>query len=166
VAVVPDGVVSETQGMDTEAVRAELLRALAAAAPEQRVRAARDLLIKRGIETLQVPARPGITFDAIVRIAIGSPPTEARREFAVLLVYALGIEGLLPTRGEPERHVRSFLEQALLNPLRRAGYPFDGSPYDKRHVLTGLHATIDEHLQPLEASIPRWLHGGGRRADD
>jgi hypothetical protein len=133
---------------------------LADAAPEQpRAQVARELLIKRGIERLQIPPRPGITLDEIVRVAIGAPPTEARRELAVLLVFALGSGDLLPT-GAIERHIRSFLEQALLNPLRRAGYPFDGSAYDKRQALAGLHARIDEHLRPLEPSIPRWLHGG------
>jgi hypothetical protein len=45
--------------------------------------------------------------------------------------------------------------------LRRAGYPFDGTTYDKRLALAGLHATIDEHLRMPEPSIPRWLHGVG-----
>jgi hypothetical protein len=153
--------------MDIEAIRAELISALDVGAQvEQRCRAARELLIKRGIETLQIPPRPGIAFDEIIRGAIGAPPNEARREFAVLLIYALGIEGVLPGRGETERLIQSFLEHALLNALRRAGYPFDGSPYDKRQALAGLHATIDEHLRPLEPSIPRWLHGVGPKAED
>jgi hypothetical protein len=153
--------------MDIEAIRARLSGTPDIAAPtEQRVRAAREWLIQRGTETLQIPPRPGTALDEIIRVAIGAPPTEARREFAVILVCALGIEGLLPTRGEIERLIRSFLEQALLNPLRRAGYPFDGSPYDKRRALASLHTTIDEHLRPLEPSIPRWLHGVGPRAED
>jgi hypothetical protein len=153
--------------MDVEALQAALNGALTLATPaEQRIRAGQDLLIKRGIEALQIQNRPGITLGEIVRIASGAPATEARREFAVLLVLAIGIDGLLPTRGQIERHIRSFLEQALLNPLRRAGYPFHGSPYDKRQALAGLHASIDEHLRPLELSIPSWIHGTGRRADD
>jgi hypothetical protein len=66
----------------------------------------------------------------------------------------------VPLRGETGQLIQSFLELALLNPLRRAGYPFDGSAYDKRQVLAGLHATIEEHLRPLEASFPWWLQGG------
>ena len=58
--------------------------------------------------------------------------------------------------------ILALLERALLNPLRRAGYPFDAAPYDKRQALARLHATIDEHLRPFEPSIPRWLHGGAR----
>jgi len=153
--------------MDSEAIRAELIGALGVTAPvEQRVRATRELLITRGIEALQIPPHPGIALDEIIRVAIAAPPTEARREFAVLLVYALGVEGVLPTRGETERMIQSFLERALLNPLRRAGYPFNGTAYDKRQALAGLHATIDEHLRPLESSIPRWLHGVGPRTGD
>lgn len=153
--------------MDIDAFRSELFGALEATVPaERRLRAARERLIKRGIVALQVPPRPGIGLDEVIRAAIGATPTEARREFAVLLVYAFGIDGLLPTRGETERLIRSFLEQALLNPLRRANYPFDGSPYDKRQALAGLHATIDEHLRPPEPSIPRWLHGVGPRGED
>jgi hypothetical protein len=153
--------------MDTEALHTQWNEALdAATSADQRTRAARELLINRGIGLFKIAPRPGIALDEILRIAIGAPSTEARREFAVLLVYALAIEGLLPTRGETERLIRSFLEQALLNPLRRAGYPFDGSPYDKRQALAGLHATIDEYLRPPEPSIPLWLHGVGTRAED
>jgi hypothetical protein len=153
--------------MDIEAARAELTGALDVTAQgEKRFRAAREVLIRRGIEALQIPPRPGISLDEIVAVAAGTPPTAARRALAVLLVYAIGIEGLLPPRGETERHIRSFLEQALLNPLRRARYPFDGSPYDKRQALAGLHATIDEHLRPLEPTIPRWIHGVGPRTED
>jgi hypothetical protein len=148
--------------MDPEAIRAELTGAHDATAPqEQRVRNARALLIKRGTEAVQIPLGPGITLDEILRNAIGKPPTDARREYAVMLVYTIGIEGVLPTRGETERLIRSFLEQALLNPLRRAGYPFDGTAYDKRQALAGLHATIEEHLRPLELTMPGWLHGSG-----
>jgi hypothetical protein len=153
--------------MDIEAIRAQLSGTLGLAAPaDQRVRIARDWLIKHGIETLQIPPRPGIALDEIFRVAIGAPATEARREFAVFLVLALGMDGLLPIRGETERLIQSFLELALLNPLRRAGYPFNGTAYDKRQALAGLHTSIDEHLRPLEPSIPRWMHGVGPRSGD
>jgi hypothetical protein len=132
---------------------------------EQRVRAARDMLVERGVAALQIQPGPGITLGEIIRIAVDAPPSEARREFAVLLVFALGFEGTLPTRGETERHIQSFLERALLNPLRRANYPFDGTRYDKRQALAGLHATIAEHLRPLELTIPSWIHGVRPRPD-
>jgi hypothetical protein len=153
--------------MDIDAIRARLSGMASVGAPaDQRVRAARKCLINRGVETLQILPRPGISLDEVIRAAIGAPPSEARREFAVLLVIAIGIDGLLVPRGETERLVQSFLEQALLNPLRRAGYPFDGTAYDKRQALAGLHATIDEHLRPFEPSIPRWIHGVGQRSGD
>jgi hypothetical protein len=142
--------------MDIEAARDELAQA---AARDPRLRAAHDLLIARGAEALQIPPHPGLTLDEIVRIAIDAPSTDARRAFAILLVHALGIPGLLPASGRVASDIRTFLERALLNPLRRAGYPFDGSSYDKRQVLARLHATIDEHLCPPEPSIPLWLHG-------
>lgn len=146
--------------MDLEAARAELSRAAATAAPStgMRFRAAHDVLAARGVEALGITGA-GLALDEIVRIAIEAPPTEARRAFAVLLVHALGLPGLLPTRGRTADDVRLFLERALLNPLRRAGYPFGGTPHDKRQALARLHATIDEHLRPPEPSIPLWLHG-------
>jgi hypothetical protein len=153
--------------MDSEAIRAGLIGAADDTAPvKQRVRATRELLITRGIDALQIPPHPGIALDEVIRSAIGAPPTDVRREFAVLLVYAAGVEGVLPTRGVTERLIQSFLERTLLNPLRRAGYPFNGRAYDKRQALAGLHATIDEHLRPLEPSIPCWLHGVGPRTGD
>jgi hypothetical protein len=52
-----------------------------------------------------------------------------------------------------------YLERVLHHPLRRALYPFDGSTDRKRLVLERLHATIDEHMRPLEPSIPTWIPG-------
>jgi len=148
--------------VDLEAARAALARALGshhpAATRAARFGAARAILLEHGIAALRVTR---LSLDEIVRAATPLPPSEARRDFAVLLVHALAVEGLLPARGEAERAIHAFLERALLNPLRRAGYPFDGTPYDKRRALAGLHATIDEHLRPPEPSIPRWLHGVG-----
>jgi hypothetical protein len=119
------------------------------------------VLVDRGIEALGITPRPGLSFGDFVRIAIDAPATETRRAYAVLLVHALGVPGLLPARGQAASDTQSLLERALLNPLRRAGYPFDGTPYDKRQALGRLHLTIDEHLRPPEPSIPRWIHGVG-----
>ena len=70
--------------MDIEAIRAELIGAPGSdVSAEQRMRAARELLINRGIETFEIAARPGIALDEIIRVAIGAPPNEARRKFAV-----------------------------------------------------------------------------------
>ena len=100
-----------------------------------------------------------MTLAEVLRAAVDAPPSEAGRTFAVLLVHALAIPELLPTRGQGAKDIQTFLERALLNPLRRAGYPFGGTAYDKRQALARLHATIDEHLRPPEPSIPLWLHG-------
>jgi len=151
--------------MDIESARAELTRALGATGQAgPRFRAAQDVLVRHGIEAFGIMPRQGLSLDEVVAIAAAAPRTETRRAFAVLLVHAFAIAGLLPPRGETEQRIRSFLELALLNPLRRANYPFDGTAYDKRQVLARLHATIDEHLRLPEPSIPRWLHGG-RPAD-
>ena len=114
------------------------------------------MLVNHGLEALAVDLS-GVSLDEVVRIAAETPPTEALRTFAVLLVHALGIHGLLPARGETERRIRSFLERVLLNPLRRAGYPFDGTPHDQREALARLHMTIEEHLRPLEPTMPQRL---------
>jgi len=151
--------------MDVGAARAELAGALETDAAAGRTgsgrRAALGVLIERGIEVFRIPPKAGLGLDDVLRIGAEAESTRDRRDFAVLLVHAIGMDGLLPARGESERRLHSFLERALLNPLRRAGYPFDGTPYDKRRSLSLLHATIDEHLRPLEPTIPRWIHGVG-----
>ncbi len=148
--------------MDIEATRTDLIRALnATAGGGSPFRTARAVLIARGLEAPQITSRPGVALDDIIRVAAEAPPTEARWAFAVLLVDALAVPGLLPTRGQAANDIQSFLERALLNPLRRAGYPFDGTPYEKRQALARSHATIDEHLNPLQPSIPHWIHGAG-----
>lgn len=155
--------------MDVEAARAELIRALKAAEHDgrggTRFRGAHRVLSDHGAAALSLPRVSGRSLDDILGLAAEAAPTRALRNFAVLLVHAIGVEGLMPARGEAERLTRSFLERVLINPLRRASYPFDGSQYDKHRALARLHTTIDEHLRPLEPSIPRWIHGLGP-ADD
>jgi hypothetical protein len=142
--------------VDLDKARTDLARASAAGT---NLNAARAVLIDFGTEAFGLPRSGARSLADIVRIAADAPPSRTRRAFAVLLVQALGIEGLLPNRGDAADATRSFIERALLNALRRAGYPFDGSTYDKRRFLAGLHATIDEHLRPLEPTMPRWLQG-------
>lgn len=145
--------------MNLEAARAALART------GTDLNAARTVLIDFGTESVG-PGSGARSLADLIRIAANAPPSRARRDFAVLLVHALGVDGLLSNRGEAADALRSFIERALLNALRRAGYPFDGTAYDKRHALAGLHATIEEHLRPLEPSIPRWLHGVVRPDED
>jgi len=149
--------------VDLDAARADLARVSRAAAPGGRaganLSAARAILIDFGSEAFGLAPSAARSLDDLLRVAANAPPSRPRRDFAVLLVQALGVESLLPHRGAAADAPRSFIESALLNALRRAGYPFDGSSYDKRRALAGLHATIDEHLRPLEPSFPRWLQG-------
>ena len=148
--------------MDIEAARTEITRALGAVTSDGTAfRAARTVLINSGIEALSVTPSPGVSLDDIIRTAMDAAPTADRRDFAVLLVHALGVKGLLPVHGETEPNIQLFLERALLNPLRRAGYPFGGTRYEKRQALAGLHAMINEHLRPSEPTFPRWIHGVG-----
>ena len=138
--------------MDLATARAELADAVRA----QGHGLARDVLIRHGAEAFGIAIRPGLSLDAIVRAAGEAPASEPRRSFAILLVHAIGVPGLVPLRGEAGGQIRSFLERALLNPLRRAGYPFAGSAYDKNLSLSGWHATIEEHLRPPEPRSRRW----------
>ena len=148
--------------MDIDAARAELSASMRDGPP---FHAAHGILLRRGIEALGIAPRPGIGLDDMIRIAADAQPSEPRRAFAVLLVHALGVPGLLPTRGRLAADIQVFLERALLNPLRRAGYRFDGTPYEKREHLARLHATIEEHLQSPQPSIPHWIHGIGPREE-
>ncbi len=128
---------------------------------ETNIRAAEDVIIHYGMQAFHIAPRAGLTVGEIIRIAADAPRSEARRAFAVLLVHALSMPGLLSLRGRPGREIRLFLERALLNPLRRASYPFESTDYDKRAALGRLHKTIDDCLRPLEPSIPPWIHGIG-----
>jgi hypothetical protein len=142
--------------MDLDKARADLAQASGAG---KDFNTARAVLIDSGTQAFGLPGSGARSLADIIRIAAEAPPSRARRNFAALLVHALGVEGLLPHRGDAAEALRSFVERALINALRRAGYPFDGSAYDKRRFLAGLHATIDEHLRPLEPTMPRWLQG-------
>ncbi len=150
--------------MDLSHARLDLAHALvaAAAAPRtaDRFRAARQLLISSGAAALHMEpaAAPGLA--EIVERAVRAPASPARRVFAVLIVDALAIPGLLSARSSQarlERNIRALIESALPDVLLRAGYPFAGDLDAKQRLLTGLHASIEEHLRPLEPSIPTWL---------
>jgi hypothetical protein len=151
--------------MDLEAARVELTRtardATQGGEAKHRILSVQAVITRYGTEQLRLPQSPGLSFSDILRVAMEMPPGDARRDFALLLVHAVGTVESALARGETERLLQSFLERALLNPLRRAGYPFNGTAYDKRQALMALHTTIDEHLRPLEPTIPRWIHGLG-----
>jgi hypothetical protein len=146
--------------MDLDMARAELELALRSpgADDDSRQRAARTVLIAHGSGFC--PDASGLrTLEEVIQAAAASPRSKARTDFAVLLVHAFANAGVLPARGAAEAAIRSFLESTLRNALRRAGYPFDATPYDRRQALARLHMTIGEHLRPLEPTFPGWIRG-------
>jgi hypothetical protein len=163
--------------MDLTQARLDLARALeaAAAVPHEadRFRPARQLLMRSGAATLGIEAAAlGIEAAAtpelaeIVEHVARAPASPARRVFAVLLVDALAVPGLLSARSSQarlDRAVRALVENALPDVLLRAGYPFAGDVDARRRSLSRLQATIEDHLQPLEPSNPTWLSGRTER---
>lgn len=152
--------------MDLTQARLDLARLLrtASTAPHaaDRFRTARQFLVTIGAEALckDGAAAPGLA-DLIGRAA-SAPPGPGRRTFAVLIVEALAVPGLLAARSSQarlDRDIRALVESALPDVLLRAGYPFDGDLDAKRRSLARLHMSIDEHLKPFEPSIPTWLSG-------
>ena len=153
--------------MGLDQARRELLQAIASAGSEAgadgRYRAARLVLVLRGAEALGVAAQQGMTLPDIVRNAATAPPSPDRRSFAILLVHALGVPGLVrpnaSRRSTLDRDICGFAETAIASVLVRSGYPFSGAIYDRVSFLERLHATIDEHLHPFEPTFPPWLRG-------
>jgi hypothetical protein len=146
--------------MNLSTARAELEQALRSpgASDDARLRAARTVLIAHGSGFC--PDASGFrSLEEVIDAAAASPRSKAQIDFAVLLVHAFAIAGVLPARGAAEAAIRSFLESTLRIALRRAGYPFGGTPYDKRQALARLHMTIGEHLRPLEPTFPGWIRG-------
>jgi hypothetical protein len=152
--------------MDLTQARQDLACAVAAAAAEphaaDRFRAGRQMLISRGAAALHIdPTATTGLLDLVERAAL-APACPERRIFAVLLVDALAVPGLLSVRSSQarlDRGIRTLVENALPDVLLRAGYPFGGDVDAKRRSLAKLHATIEEHMRPLEPSIPTWLSG-------
>jgi hypothetical protein len=147
--------------LDQEHAYRELGDVLVAAdlSPERRARAVQRILIEQGMAAFCIAAAP---LHQIICRATQAPQSPERRAFAVLVVHALRIKDAVRPRGKSgqfDRDVCAFVESALLNPLRRAAYPFGGSTYDKMQFLSGLHATLDEHMKPLEPTFPPWLSG-------
>jgi hypothetical protein len=122
--------------------------------PEARLRVARRILIGHALEALKIELPPNPTFETVIRAAATAPQTPERRAFAVLMVHALAVRGLVPPGAAGD--VRTLIESALLHVLQRSGYPFGGTAYEKREALDRLHTTIDELLEPLRPTFPNW----------
>ncbi len=127
-----------------------------------RFRAAKQVLVTHGAAALGIDPATAPELAELVERAVRAPAGPARRIFAVLLVDALGVPDLLSVRSSRarlDRDIRALVESALPDVLLRSGYPFAGDPDEKRRAVARLHASIDEHLQPPEPSIPVWLSG-------
>jgi hypothetical protein len=131
-------------------------------AVERRIRSARRVLVARGEEALGMERTGGHALHDLITIAVGAPSTVARRAFAVLIVHALGVDGLVASkssRGQFDRDLSAFIESALPTILQRSGYPFGNDTYEKRRSLARLHTMIDELLKPLEPTFPTNVQG-------
>jgi hypothetical protein len=151
--------------MNLEQARHDLARALEEQAgpnAEDRTRAARQVLVTSGVAALGLDDSSRPSLADVIRLAATAAPTQARRAFAVLLVHALGVDGLVAARsnrGQFDRDICAFMESALPSVLQRAGYPFGGETYARRRSLDRLHTTIEEHLKPLEPTFPPGVRG-------
>ena len=125
-----------------------------AATPEARLRLARRVLISRGLEAVKIEPPSNPTLDTVIRAAASAPQTPSRQTFAVLMVHALAVRGLVPTG--TASNVRNLIESALPHVLLRSGYPFGGTAYEKHQALDRLHTKIDELLEPLQPTFPNW----------
>jgi len=146
-----------------EQARQEFADVLAADAnAPDRLQAARRWLCTRGAAVLQVEPAAAPRLPELIRRAASAPAGPARRIFAVLILDALAVPGLLVAERSQtrlERDVCALLEQALPHVLARSGYPFGGDLDARRRHLISLAAAIDDYLRPLEPSIPTWLSG-------
>lgn len=151
--------------MDLEQARATLRRAVAAdggAPADDRFRTARQFLIACGVEAAPAGASLVAGLPELIRRAASAPASPARRIFAVLIVDALGVPGLLPAGGSQarlDRAVCGLLENALPDVLLRSGYKFGDNLDAKRCSLAALVGSIDDHLRPPEPTFPAWLSG-------
>jgi hypothetical protein len=103
---------------------------------------------------LATELRPNPALDTVIRAAAAAPQTPVRRTFAVLVLHALAVRGLVPTGSASD--VCALVESALLPVLLRSEYPFGGTAYEKRQVLERLHAKVDALLEPLQPTFPDW----------
>jgi hypothetical protein len=140
----------------------DLRQALDKPNAETRIRTARRVLIVRGEEALGIEQTGRHALHDLIAIALGAPSTVARRAFAVLIVHALGVDGLVvskSSRSQFDRDLSVFIESALPTVLQRSGYPFGKETYEKRRSLEQLHRMIDELLIPLEPTFSPNVQG-------
>jgi hypothetical protein len=155
--------------MDLARARRDLANALAVDDAGDRSRAVRGLLVRRGAEVLQIDPALAPGLGPLLHHVSAAPAGEARRGFAALLVLALAVDGVLKvslSRPRLERAVCGLVESALPDVLWRAGYPYGAATESRCRFLFGLHATMEDHSQPLEPTFPGWLTGLQARRRD
>ncbi len=148
--------------MDLAQARLDLARVLEAGNAADRLPAARQFLIRRGVEALQLDPPLTLTLASVLRRGASVPGSPARRAFAMLVIHALAVEGLFavpPQRTALDRDLCAFLESSLPDVLRRAGYPFGAELYQRRRILERLHASLEEFTRPMDPTFPGWLNG-------
>jgi hypothetical protein len=145
--------------MDLEAARSALASEIKAAQADRnfntRFVGARRVITAAGIEALQIQYSNGLSLGDVLLHAVNAPRTPDRRSFAVLVIDALAINGLIPStseRADIDRNVCALAESALPEVLDRFKYPFKGQSYEKRRELEGLRASVVELLSPLVSS--------------
>lgn len=162
----PGGVGGDVEQTEARRELAAILGAGGMALPAaDQLAAVRSWLSARAADALgdQRPAAPGLA--DLVGLVAAAPVSPARRTFAILILDALAVPGLVPEHGPRarlERDVCSLAERALPHILYRAGYPFGADVEVRRRHLMALAASLDEYLQPPEPSIPTWLSGHQR----
>lgn len=163
---------TETGDAEYEQARSCLNAAIEAAetgdGAASRFREARQILIGWGKQALVDWAGEDPALPELIRRAAAAPPNPGRRRFALLLIQALGIPGLLPRtyqRATLDADICGLVETSVPSVLVRARYPFGGSGRDRLGFLQGLHRTLDQHLEPFEPTFPPWLNAldQGRR---
>ena len=148
---------SEEVPVDLEAVRSALAQEIEAAHSDTNVKArlsgAPRVIIAAGVEALQIEHSNGLSIGDVLLHAVGAPRTPDRRNFAVLVIEALAVDGLIPStseRADVDRSICSLAESAVPEVLSRFKYPFKGQSYEKRSALEGLHASLVELLSPTQ----------------
>ena len=113
--------------------------------------------MRHGVVALDIIPAGTLTLGAIVRRGTSMPGSPARRAFALLIVYAMAIEGLVAVPSQQarlDRDLCGFLEFALPDILRRAGYPFEAELYQRRRFLQRLHTSLDDLTAPWTPHFP------------
>ena len=118
-------------------------------------RAAQRVIREHGVRAFQLSGHPDLA--AVLASAAAAQTTPQRQAFAVLIVHALGVNGLIPPRSAAD--VCRLIETSLPKALIRAGYPFSGSTSERLQSLARLHLSIDKLMEPLEPTFPTELKG-------